>query len=310
MAVIGAVAGSMPPRRSTWVGEGGAVNAFAWKAAGVAALMLALSGCTGASASGAYVSDGAKQAGGAKRVGPIRIAGVRNSVGGSTAQVTRTPGYALSNADPKVDEAAGKCLPGEHVVKILHGKFAPVAGLQRVVATRAADASRGTCVYSIGWQFYSPAAHTCLSRGPVQSVEGPGLIFSNGVWHPQDFETQLHIQSVALIGDRMQLMIYHEEDWMDGSSLSDLGVDAMADGLGTPRTLLQTHGMTPLSYSLGGFLDPQSVLDNPFHKKGSTIGRQPGTFMHVHPGLLKGWWVRTSSLSGSPRMNNLLRDHT
>jgi hypothetical protein len=55
---------------------------------------------------------------------------------------------------------------------------------------------------------------------------------------------------------------------------------------------------------------PQAVLKHPLNKKGSTARRKTGMFMQVHPGLLEGWLIRTSSLPGSPRMNNLLRDHS
>ncbi len=75
------------------------------------------------------------------------------------------------------------------------------------------------------------------------------------------------------------------------------------DRRGSPRSDAHSRGV-------GGFLDPQAVVDHPFNKKGSTARRKTGMFMQVHPGLLGCLMGRTSSVPGSPRMNNLLRDHS
>lgn len=53
----------------------------------------------------------------------------------------------------------------------------------------------------------------------------------------------------------------------------------------------------------------QTLARDASDQQGSTIGRQSGTFMPVHPGLLEGGLVRTSSLQDPPRVNNLLGDH-
>src|SRR5690606_37511516 len=60
---------------------------------------------------------------------------------------------------------------------------------------------------------------------------------------------------------------------------------------------------------VGGFFDTQALHEDAVHQQGSTARAKTGMFMQVHPGLLEGWLIRTSSLTGSPRMNNLLRDH-
>jgi len=60
---------------------------------------------------------------------------------------------------------------------------------------------------------------------------------------------------------------------------------------------------------LGSFFDPKSVIDHSSDKKRSTARCKPGMFMHVHLGPLDVDLVCTSSIPGSPRINNLPRDH-
>ena len=61
---------------------------------------------------------------------------------------------------------------------------------------------------------------------------------------------------------------------------------------------------------LGCFLRSKPVNKDPVHKKGSTSRAEAGMFMQVHPGLLGCCLGRTCRIPGSPRMNNLPRDHT
>lgn len=42
---------------------------------------------------------------------------------------------------------------------------------------------------------------------------------------------------------------------------------------------------------LGSFSGTQAVMSHAFNENRSTIWRQTGTFMQVHPGFLEGWWV-------------------
>lgn len=189
------------------------------------------------------------------------------------AHFAATPAYTLSNVDQKIDESAGKCLPDKHVVKILEGNFAPITAPQRVLITRAADAKQGTCVYGIDWQFYSTTAHAYLSPGPEQIVNGPGLIFSKGVWHPQDLAVRLQIQPAELIAGLTQLIVYREEDAM-GGTFSTLRVYAIVNGFGMPKTLLQTNDMNPLSYSVSD--DVLSIRGDYFGPNACNACGKPG----------------------------------
>ncbi|MGZ5398356.1 MAG: hypothetical protein ACXWEI_23765 [Mycobacterium sp.] len=61
---------------------------------------------------------------------------------------------------------------------------------------------------------------------------------------------------------------------------------------------------------MSGFFDPKAFINDPPDEQRSTARRKTGMFMHVHPGHLEVGLGRTSSIPGSPRMNNLLKDHS
>src|SRR5690606_4017572 len=60
----------------------------------------------------------------------------------------------------------------------------------------------------------------------------------------------------------------------------------------------------------GRFFDPKALGQDAIDKKCSTAGAETGMFMQVHPGLLGCCLGRTYRIPGSPRMNNLLKDHS
>lgn len=57
---------------------------------------------------------------------------------------------------------------------------------------------------------------------------------------------------------------------------------------------------------LGSLVDAQAFIEHATDKQRPTSWGQMGMFVQVHPGLLTGLLIRTSSLPGLPRVNNPL----
>lgn len=149
------------------------------------------------------------------------------------------------------DSAAGKCLAGTHIVKVIRGDFSSSSSPQRIVVTRTLDATKSgaICMYHIGWEFFQPITHTWLSEGDGWTYRGPGLVFFDGLWQPQspNFTLRLNVVPVQMLGKRTQLAIYRETDATEGT-YSDLAIYAILGGHGSAKTLLHVADDGPLTY--------------------------------------------------------------
>lgn len=149
------------------------------------------------------------------------------------------------------DSAAGKCLAGAHIVKIIRGNFSSSSSPQRIVVTRAMNATKKgvVCTYHIGWEFFQPITRTWLSEGDGWTYAGPGLVFFDGLWQPQStgFTLRLKVEPVQVLGKLTQLAIYRETDSVEGT-YSDLAIYAILGGYGSSKTLLHVADEGPLTY--------------------------------------------------------------
>lgn len=150
------------------------------------------------------------------------------------------------------DVAAGKCLTGTHVVKIIKGNFSSSTSPQRVIVTRKMESMKGgaLCNYHIAWEFFIPITHTWLSEGSGWTYPGPGLVFFNGLWQPpMNAAFRLKVEPVQVLDKRTQLAIYHESGG-NGGTYSDLAIYAFIGGYEVPKILLHVADMDPLIFSV------------------------------------------------------------
>jgi hypothetical protein len=162
----------------------------------------------------------------------------------------------------KNDNGASKCL--SETVKSFNGVFLPSHDKQKLVVTRRQFVSselygktslkETICQYNIFVaKFQAISKHYIPAT--LWTYEGPGLIFTDGLWHAQETRKILDVEPVHLFGPLQQILVYSQDTRADGGS-GELQIFALTSPFGNYRTLMDVVDHGGLKYRVeNGVID-------------------------------------------------------
>jgi hypothetical protein len=168
------------------------------------------------------------------------------AVPGRPQPVSRSAALPVPSAD---DFSEPKCLKA--MVSKIEGRFLPTSENQLLAIGQEQAVESGTrdiayCKQTVVLAKLDPISKTYI---PVWQTDmaAPGLVFSDGYWHKQQFVQHADVRRVQVLPPPMdsqqQIFIYHHNEAVDGG-FSAAEIVAFTTPFGNARTLLkvQQHG--------------------------------------------------------------------